>query len=67
MIRFSTISDDHYNYIEELCAAVGEGSGRVFRIGDSVEIAVSSVNVQLGKIDFMLWDDYKNQDNKVEK
>ena len=67
VIRFSTISDDHYNYIEELCAAVGEGSGRVFRIGDSVEIAVSSVNVQLGKIDFMLWDDYKNQDNKVEK
>ena len=52
MVRFETMRDDYYTFVEESYMVMGRITKKVYKLGDEVKIVVSSVNKMLGKIDF---------------
>jgi len=54
LVHVSTLTDDYYHYQEDLKTLVGEHTGRVFRLGQEVEVLVAKVNVEARQIDFEL-------------
>ncbi|TSB48261.1 ribonuclease R [Alkalicoccobacillus porphyridii] len=54
LVHVSYLTDDYYHYDEKQYAMIGERTGKVFRIGDQVEIRVVQVNVEESSIDFEL-------------
>ena len=54
MVHVSNMTDDYYQFAEGQMAMIGERSGNVFRIGDSVKIKVVNVDVEQRMIDFKL-------------
>lgn len=55
MIPFRQM-DDYFAFDEQRLEAKGKTSGKTFRIGESVRVTVSSVDVLLRRIDFSLTD-----------
>lgn len=54
LVHVSYLTDDYYHYDEKQFAMIGERTGKMFRIGDEVEIRVVQVNVEEASIDFEL-------------
>ncbi len=54
LVHVSALGDDYYRYREDLLALVGEGTKRMFRLGDRVEVQVVAVKKELREIDFAL-------------
>ncbi|NLW07616.1 MAG: ribonuclease R [Clostridia bacterium] len=54
LVHVSTLTDDYYHYQQEQLALVGEHSGKVYRIGQVVEVLVVRVNVESRQVDFEL-------------
>lgn len=54
LVRFSTIEDDYYIYDEKQYCAIGEMTRKVYRLGDSINIKVSNVDMYSRNIDFLL-------------
>lgn len=54
MIHVSYLTDDYYHYDDQSYSLIGERTGQIFRIGDSVRIRVSKVNLDERRVDFEL-------------
>lgn len=54
MVRVSTLGDDYYQFEEKSYRLVGRRTGRVFRMGDPVEVGVLSVDKLKNEINFYL-------------
>ncbi|MFD2830215.1 ribonuclease R [Corticicoccus populi] len=54
LVHVSNMTDDHYQYHERHMALIGERTGKVFRIGDPVEVTVTDVNIEERLIDFQV-------------
>lgn len=54
LVHVSTLGDDYYHFREDLFALVGEGTKRMFRLGDRVLVQVVAVKRDLRQIDFAL-------------
>ncbi len=54
LVHISTLYDDHYDFVEENLTLVGECTGRVFKLGQSVIVILDSVDEQARTIDFIL-------------
>ncbi|MDN5345118.1 MAG: ribonuclease [Clostridia bacterium] len=54
LVHVSTLTDDYYHYQEDQMALVGEHTGRIFRIGQPVEVVVARVSVEARQVDFEL-------------
>lgn len=54
LIRFENMGNEYFIYDEEYKRLIGEESGRMFRIGDSVNIRVIEANKETRKISFEL-------------
>lgn len=52
LIKMSDLSDDYYNYDEENHRIVGENFGRIYNLGDDIDIVVDHVDVDARRIDF---------------
>ena len=52
LIRYEKLGDEYFIYNEETRQAIGENSGKVYKIGDKVKIRVISANKMLRQIDF---------------
>ena len=52
LVHVSNLTDDHYQYQERHLALIGDRTGKVYRIGDPVEIEVMDVNLAEKLIDF---------------
>ena len=52
LVHMNNLGDDYYNYNERMMALIGERTGKVFRMGDKVEIEVENVNITERLIDF---------------
>ncbi|MCR5146626.1 MAG: ribonuclease R [Clostridia bacterium] len=52
LIRFENLGDEYYIYDEEHKQLIGENTGVVFKIGDSIRIEVIEANKQLRRISF---------------
>jgi len=56
MIHVSYLFDDYYYFHEKQYALIGERTGKIFRIGDTVKVRVARVNMDEHTIDFELVD-----------
>ncbi|MBN8253049.1 ribonuclease R [Priestia flexa] len=54
LVHVSDLTDDYYRYDERHYAMIGERTGKVFRIGDEIEIKVADVNKDERAIDFVI-------------
>lgn len=52
LVHVSYLTDDYYHYHEKQYAMIGERTGKVYRLGDTVKIKVMKVDVDERSIDF---------------
>ncbi|MGE7603292.1 ribonuclease R [Peribacillus sp. NPDC097675] len=52
LVHVSFMTDDYYRFDERQLAMIGERTGKVFRIGDEIDIRVANVNKEERAIDF---------------
>lgn len=62
MIRVNLLCDDFYAYHEKDYELVGIQTGRVFRLGQKVKVIVHDTDEVLRTIDFILKEDYDEED-----
>ena len=54
LVRYADISGDYFEYDPETLTCFGRNSGKTFKIGQKVTVAVVSSNPLTGEIDFMV-------------
>jgi len=54
MVHISTMADDYYRFMERAHTLRGEASGRVYRLGDRVQVQVIRVDLERRQIDLGL-------------
>ncbi|MBM7624218.1 ribonuclease R [Sporohalobacter salinus] len=54
LVHVSNLTDDYYIYHEDKQAYIGERTGNIYRLGDSVEVEVYQVNLAERQIDLLL-------------
>lgn len=54
LVHISSLQNDYFQFDEVKQYLIGEATGTVYRLGDQVEVKVSSVNLDERKIDFLL-------------
>lgn len=55
-VRLSTLNDDYYAYWRDREILVGERTGRVFRLGQDVEVVLEDVRLDMLEADLRLAD-----------
>lgn len=53
MIALSQMYDDYYEFDERNMEVTGKRSGKVYRLGDAVQVTVAKVSKELGTVDFV--------------
>jgi ribonuclease R len=56
LVHVSSMADDYYRFDEKAHLLKGENAGRVYRLGDKVEVQVARVDLERRQIDFALVD-----------
>ena len=56
LVHVSYLTDDYYHYHEKQYAMIGERTGKIYRLGDTVHVRVLQVNREERSIDFELVD-----------
>jgi len=54
LVHVTSLPRDYYEHRGELHQLVGRSSGKVYRLGDAIDVKVARVDVEEKKIDFML-------------
>jgi ribonuclease R len=54
MVRLSSLDDDYYNFDEKRFRLIGRKTGRIFKMGDSVEIGILAADTIKNRIDLYL-------------
>ena len=67
LVHISALKGDYFHYDQAAQCLVGEKSGRVYGLGDLVQVQVAKVNVDERKVDFELISHKPLADRKVEK
>lgn len=57
LIRLETMKSDYYEFDQTMFRLTGERTGRVYNIGDSLEIVLIRADIQSRQIDFILKED----------
>ncbi|RJP17553.1 MAG: ribonuclease R [Candidatus Abyssobacteria bacterium SURF_5] len=56
LVHVSSLDDDYYAYVEERHCLLGENTGKVYRLGDAVQVQVVRVDLEKRRMDFDLAD-----------
>ncbi len=67
LVHVSTLTDDYYQYMEKQLMLVGEHTNKVYRIGDTVKVVLTRVNVEERNIDFEIVPEEKPQKGRKRK
>ncbi len=54
MVRIADIEGDYYQYDAEKMRVIGHNYGKIFRVGDMIEIIVKKANLTTRQVDFQL-------------
>lgn len=66
LIRLETMKDDYYIYDDKLRRLTGERTGRIYKIGDKINVTLVRTDILTRQIDFVLTEDIKsNIDNLI--
>jgi ribonuclease R len=63
-LHISNLDDDYYFYIEDASILKGRTSGRIYRIGENIQVTVSTVNPLARQIDFTQENTMDGNDNR---
>jgi len=66
-VHVSTLTDDYYIYVEKQLMLVGESTNNVYRIGDTVKVLLTRVNMEERNIDFEIVPEEKPKKGKRRK
>lgn len=66
LVRLSSMDDDYYNYNEKALCLIGERTGKVYRIGDKVNVQLIKVSPEARQIDFALIGD-EDDENEIQE
>ncbi len=68
LIKLRDMENDYYEFNERQYSLVGTRTGKVFRLGDKVNVQVIRVDTERKEIDFVLYDEEPEKDkNKTRK
>ena len=67
LVHISNMKDDYYEFNDRNLLMIGTRTGKVYRIGQSVEVRVTSANTETYEIDFELVEDETTQTEKSSK
>ena len=56
LVHITSLGQDYYRFDSERRQLIGESSGKKYKIGQSLEVQVSRVDMEQGRIDFALTD-----------
>lgn len=54
LVRIETLSDDYYDYEQTKYRFIGQGSNKIYGLGDKVKIQVARANIEDREIDFII-------------
>lgn len=54
LVHMSSLTDDYYEFVEDLYCLTGTHTGNTYRLGDTVKIEVLQVNLEERSIDFIM-------------
>ena len=54
LVHVQALTDDYYSFDPERFMLIGESNGRVFRLGERIDVRVLDVSISEGRIDFEL-------------
>jgi ribonuclease R len=54
LVHISTLMDDYYHVNEKRHTLRGEATGRIFRLGDHLDVRVARVDLERRRIDFAI-------------
>jgi ribonuclease R len=57
LVRIERLADDFYIFDEKTYSLIGKDSGRVLRLGDTVQVKVDKIDREHNEIDFLLIED----------
>ncbi len=57
MIHVTNLNDDYYHYVEDTYELVGEHTGKCYKLGQAIQVAVARTDKMLRTIDFVLPED----------
>lgn len=63
LIHISLIDDDYYEYNDQHLVLVGQRTGKIFKIGQEIDVRLTNVNIDEVQIDFEIVKDYADVDN----
>jgi len=52
LVHVSSLNDDYYQFVEKHLMLVGDNTRKVYRIGDTVKVLLSKVNIEERNLDF---------------
>lgn len=64
LVHVSNMNDDYYLYDEKHLTLIGENTKKVYRIGDTVQVKVTRINVEERQIDFEVVEPDKKKEAK---
>jgi ribonuclease R len=67
LVHISSLIDDYYIFDDQQMILVGRHTGKVYRIGDEVEVDLVKVNVDEAKLDFELSEHLAKNGSKPRK
>ncbi|GAA0353924.1 ribonuclease R [Alkalibacterium iburiense] len=67
LVHISNMTDDYYEFNDRSMLMIGTRTGKVYRIGQSVEVRVTSANTETYDIDFELVEDETAPTDKPQK
>ena len=56
LVHITSLGQDYYRFDADRRQLVGESSGRIYKIGQALEVQVARVDMEQGRIDFSLTD-----------
>lgn len=62
LIHISLIDDDYYEYNDQHLVLVGQRTGKIFKIGQEIDVRLTNVNTDDVQIDFEIVKDYADID-----
>lgn len=60
LVHVTNLDNDYYHFDRIGCRLTGERTGKIYRLGDRVQVTVAAVNLDERKIDFLLAKKKKN-------
>jgi ribonuclease R len=54
LVHVSSLDDDYYAFLEDKHSLLGENTRKVYRLGDEVQVQVVRVDVEKGRMDFIV-------------